>query len=317
MSTRISAEAYTHLLSPEYWAFIQRVTALFPDDFSKLAVVSQRAAYNEVLYQLGQSLPAKLRVEDQILNTSEHSMMTRRYHITDQASNPAVAQLIYFHGGGFVLGDLDSHHGICADLCAGTGLPLTAVEYRLAPEHLFPAALEDAVLAYQALAAQTDLPLIVMGDSAGACLAAHVAHQLRGQAKAPIAQVLIYPVLGSDLSLESYERYALAPMLTTEEMHAYWRLWLGTEDLPKYLQGIPLADDNFDDLPRTIIFSAEFDPLVGEAALYCARIKAAGGQATWQLEKGLTHGYLHARHLLESAGASFMRIQQTLKALVA
>ena len=101
MSTRISAEAYTHLLTPEYWAFIQRVTALFPDDFSKLAVVSQRAAYNEVLRQLGQPLPAKLRVEDQILNTSEHSMMTRRYHITDQASNPAVAQLVYFHGGGF------------------------------------------------------------------------------------------------------------------------------------------------------------------------------------------------------------------------
>lgn len=314
MSTRISAKGYTHLLSADYWEFIQRVNALFPDEFAHLSVTEQRQAYNTMLRQLATALPAQLLIQDQPLTTQRHSLSIRSYQVKNQAAR---AQIIYFHGGGFVLGDLDSHHGICADLCAGTGLPLISVDYRLAPEHLFPAALEDAVLAYQALAVQTDLPLIVMGDSAGACLAAHVAHQLRGQAKVPVAQVLIYPVLGSDFSLDSYEHYAIAPMLTTEDMQYYWRLWLGVNDIPKQVQGMPLAAESFRDLPKTIIFSAELDPLVGEAELYCAQINAAGGQAQWQLEKDLTHSYLHARHQLASAQASFKRIQAALKDLVA
>lgn len=313
MSTRISAEDYTHLLSADYWAFIQRINALVPDQFMNLAPREQRAAYTKMLYSLENKLPTHLRIQDHELPIANRTIPIRSYQVTEQM---AAGHIIYFHGGGFVLGGLDSHHGICADLCASTGLALTAVDYRLAPEHLFPAGLEDAVLAYQALTAQTDLPLIVMGDSAGACLAAHIAHQLRGQAHAPIAQVLIYPVLGSDFSLESYERYALAPMLTTEEMQYYWRLCLGKAAIPKQLKGLPLADEDFRDLPPTVVFSAEFDPLVDEAALYCAHIKAAGGQAQWQLEKGLTHGYLHARQMQTAASASFRRIQQALKSLV-
>lgn len=314
MSTRISAESYTHLLSPAYREFIQTVNSLMPEDFGSLSIAVQRTAYNHMLQQLGNQLPTHLLVEDQQLKTPKHPIPIRSYQVPQPS---AAVQIIYFHGGGFVLGDLNSHHGICADLCAGTGLSIMAVDYRLAPEQLFPAALEDAVLAYQTLAAQTNSALIVMGDSAGGCLAAHVAHQLRGQAKAPSAQLLIYPVLGSDFSLNSYERYALAPLLTTEDMQFYWQAWLGKQTVPNCLKGIPLATDDFSDLPNTVIFSAEYDPLVGEAELYCQRIKAAGGQATWYHEPGLTHGYLHARQRLDSARSSFMRIQQVLKDLSA
>ena len=314
MSTRIPAETYTHLLSAAYWGFINQVNALFPEDFSALSVTEQRAAYNAMLKSLATNYPVNVQTNDQSLNTSQGLIPIRTYQISDQM---AAAQIIYFHGGGFVLGGLDSHHGICADLCAGTGLPLISVDYRLAPEHLFPAALEDALATYQALATQNDLPLIIMGDSAGACLAAHVAHAMRGKERAPVGQVLIYPVLGSDFSLGSYERYALAPMLTTESMQHYWQLWLGTKEIPQHLAGIPLAESDFQGLPNTIVFSAEFDPLVDEASLYCAKIKAADGQATWYHEQGLTHGYLHARHQLASAQASFARIQAAVKGLVA
>lgn len=314
MSSRISAESYTHLLSSGYWGFINRVNALFPENFSQFAIEEQRTAYHALLSNLATANPEGLSIQDQPLITSKHLIPMRSYQLSGQV---AAAHIVYFHGGGFILGGLNSHHGICADLCAGTGLQLTAVDYRLAPEHLFPAALEDAVLAYQALAQQTHLPLIVMGDSAGACLAAHVAHAMRRTVKAPIAQVLIYPVLGSDLSLDSYERYAIAPMLTTASMETYWQCWLGTPTIPKQLVGVPLAAQDFKDLPTTLIFSAEFDPLVDEAKLYAEKINAAGGQAIWQLEQGLTHGYLHARHHLASAQASFARIQAALKALVA
>ncbi|WP_298607439.1 alpha/beta hydrolase [uncultured Thiothrix sp.] len=316
MSSRIQTDAYTHLLSADLWAFIHQSNTYFPDDVEQNSIEQQRLAYNAMLASLVTADPVDMgiAVQDKQLPTAQAYLPIRCYQRLGIA--PA-AHLVYFHGGGFVLGGLDSHHGICADLCAGTGLKITSVDYRLAPEHLFPAALEDAVLAYQALAEQETLPIILMGDSAGGCLAAHVAHASRKFAKTPLAQVLIYPVLGSDFSLDSYERYALAPMLTTESMMSYWRLWLGKEDIPAQLAGIPLADADFSGLPNAVIFSAEFDPLVGEASLYCDKIHAAGGQATGYHEQGLTHGYLHARHSVESARASFRRIQQVLKDLVA
>lgn len=314
MSTRISAEGYTHLLNTEYWAFINLINHFFPEDFAARPVDEQRQAYHLMLASLAVPYPTNLSSHDQYLSTDRGLIPIRSYQMP---AEQARAQLIYFHGGGFVLGGLESHDGICADLCAATGWPLTAVEYRLAPEHLFPAALEDAMAAYQALAEQTNLPLILIGDSAGACLAAHVAHQRRGQAKAPLAQVLIYPVLGSDLSLDSYERYALAPLLSTASLTSYWQSWLGSKQIPPQLAGIPLADADFSGLPTTLVFSAEFDPLVDEARVYCEKIQAAGGKATWYHEQGLTHGYLHARHQLAAAKASFVRIHTALKALVA
>lgn len=314
MSTRIPAETYTQLLSSEYWDFINRVEAAFPIDVSSLAITKQRDAYNAMLAALVTSYPLNLSIQDSELQTARHSLPIRTYQVND--ITPA-AHVLYFHGGGFVLGGLDSHHGICADLCAGTGVKLTSVDYRLAPEYLYPAALDDAILAYEAIAAQETLPVIVMGDSAGGCLAAHVAHVSRNSAKKPMAQVLIYPVLGSDFSLETYERYALAPMLTTASMYDYLRMWLGTREIPKQLAGMPLADKSFHDLPKTIIFSAEFDPIVGDSEWYCAQIQTAGGEAHWHEEKGLTHSYLHGRHHVASAQASFARIQAALKVLVA
>lgn len=314
MSTRISTESYTHLLSPEYWEFIHQVEASFPIDFSSLPIEKQREAYNAMLAGLASGDPQNITVRDSELKTAKHNLPIRTYQAND--INPA-AHIVYFHGGGFVLGDLDSHGGICADLCAGTGFKFTSVDYRLAPEHLYPAALEDALLAYEAIAAAETLPLMVMGDSAGGCLAAYVAHHTRNSANKPMAQVLIYPALGSDYSLISYERYADAPLLTTASMYDYLRLWLGTQEIPKQLAELPLADKDFRGLPKTIIFSAEFDPIIGDAELYCAQVRTAGGEAHWQEEKGLTHGYLHGRHQLASAQASFARIQAALQGLVA
>lgn len=314
MATTHSVEDYTHLLNSAYWAFIHRVNAYFPATDSALSVAQQRTAYHARLASFATQLPEQVTIQDSQLTTAQGLIPLRSYQLNNQTPK---AHILYFHGGGFVLGGLDSHQGICAELCAATGFRLTAVDYRLAPEHLFPAALEDAVQAYQAIAAQENLPLILMGDSAGGCLAAHVAHQSRSSANKPLAQVLIYPVLGSDLSLISYQRYAFAPLLTTEDMQHYWRLWLGTETIPKQLAGMPLAEQSFRDLPKTIIFSAEFDPLVGDAELYCAQVQVAGGETHWHEEKGLTHSYLHARHHVASAQASFARIQAALSALVA
>lgn len=314
MATTNPIESYTQLLSSDYWAYIKQVSDYYPADFFSRSITEQRSIYNQQVASVVQPLPSDVQFEDLQLKTDKGSVPARFYQTKDQA---AFAHILYFHGGGFVFGDLNSHHGICAELCASTGFRVTSVDYRLAPEHLYPAALQDAELAYQALSARERLPIIIMGDSAGACLAAHAAHQSRSTSTKPLAQVLIYPVLGSDLSLISYQRYAKAPLLTTDEMQHFWTTWLGTEQVPKKLEGIPLADPNFRGVPKTIVFSAEYDPLVGDAELYCAQVRVAGGEAHLHHEDGLTHGYLHARHQVASAQASFARIQAALKALVA
>ncbi|WP_020393919.1 alpha/beta hydrolase [Thiolinea disciformis] len=314
MSTIFLQEKNTLLLEPDLQAFIQQVDAHYPVGAETQAIEAQRALYNQILASFAVPISQDISVKDGQFISKQHTINTRIYQ---HQKVSARAQIIYFHGGGFVLGGLDSHHGICADLCAGTGLKISSIDYRLAPEYLYPAALEDAVFAYTQLATQSDLPLIVMGDSAGACLAAHVAQATKQSPKPPLAQVLIYPVLGSDLSLDSYQRYAEAPLLTTTSMLTYWQLWLGQTELPQALAGIPLAEQDFTGLAPALVFSAEYDPLVDEAQLYCEKIQEVGGQATWVLEAGLVHGYLHARHQVKAAQASFARIQQALSDLVA
>ena len=314
MSTIFLQEKNTLLLEPDLQAFIQQMEAHYPLGAETQAIEAQRALYNQMLASFAVPISQDISIQDGQFISKPHTINTRIYQ---HKKISARAQIIYFHGGGFVLGGLDSHHGICADLCAGTGLSIAAVDYRLAPENVYPAALEDAVLAYKSLAAQTDLPLIVMGDSAGACLAAHVAQQMKHAPKPPLAQVLIYPVLGTDFSLDSYQRYTQTPTLTTASMLTYWQLWLGQTELPQALAGIPLSEQDFTSIAPALVFSAEYDPLVDEAQLYCEKIQEAGGQATWILEAGLVHGYLHARHQVKAAQASFARIQQALSDLVA
>jgi acetyl esterase len=225
------------------------------------------------------------------------------------------AGVLYFHGGGFILGGLDSHDDICAELCARTGYLVVSVDYRLAPEHLHPAAFDDAVSAFEWAAAAYPRPVVLAGDSAGGNLAAAVSHATRGHKVKPAGQVLIYPALGGDSSRGSYVRHAEAPMLTTPDVHYYERMRTGGVDRTGDITLSPLADANFAYLPPTVIITAECDPLSSDGEAYRDRIITAGGQAFWHEEPGLVHGYLRARHTVGRARASFTRIVEATATL--
>jgi acetyl esterase len=216
--------------------------------------------------------------------------------------------VVYYHGGGFVVGGLDSHDSICAEMCEKTGLRVVAVDYPLAPEHCFPEDFNAAWDAYQAIRAAWPGPIVVAGDSAGGNLAAAISHHARAFGPVPAGQVLIYPGLGGDWDWPSYIEHAEAPQLTVKDMEFYKSIRSGGEppwDDPRYA---PIRDREFAGLPPTVCISAECDPLTSDSDVYCQRLNAAGVEATWINEPGLVHGYLRARVMSKRAADSFDRI---------
>ena len=311
---------YQKLIGPQMRAFIEKSQAQYPINATDQTIEEQRATYHKLCLDFNYGRPAGVVSDDVMI---QH-IPVRRYFFNGAISvsqnknrvRPTEKRLIvYFHGGGFVLGNLDSHDDICAELCAGTGYEVVSVDYRLAPEHRHPAMFEDALLATKFMITKADFPLILCGDSAGGNLAAAVAHALRPETEGIIGQLLIYPSLGPNTGRGSYKRHALAPMLTSKDVKFYLESRCGgrTEDIPKDKTLFPLLDNDFFNLPPTVVITADCDPISDDGKDYTDAVKAAGGRALWINEEGLVHGFLRARREVEGASSSFMR---TIKLLL-
>jgi acetyl esterase len=302
---------YTKLIDAETWAFIERTNSYYPPDTIDYTIAQQREIYDRMCREFFAGYPEGVAVETSAIATPTHGIPIRIYR---SAPQPA-ATVLYIHGGGFILGGLDSHDDVCAELCARTGHEVVSVDYRLAPEHLHPAAFDDAMSAFAWVASTRDRPILLCGDSAGGNLCAAVAHATRGRAKRPVGQVLIYPGLGGDRSKGSYVTHAEAPMLTMRDLEFYKHIRTGGADQAGDVTLSPLADTDFANLPPTVLITAECDPLSSDGETYRGRIIAAGGRATWFEEPGLVHGYLRARHTVGRARESFTRIVDAVAAV--
>jgi acetyl esterase len=292
---------YQTLIDAPTWAFIERTNASYPPDTATLSIAEQRAIYDRMCAAFDTPYPPGVTSHD----TSIAGVPCRIY----PGAQPTV---LYLHGGGYVVGGLHSHDGICADIRAATGLTVVSADYRLAPEHLHPAAFDDARAVARALAAQG--PLIFVGDSAGANLAAAACHALRGENLPIRGQVLIYPGLGGDMSRGSYLTHAEAPMLTRDDVLFYKDIRHAGPAPEGDPTVSPLQDTDFTGLPPTLAIAAECDPLADDARAYATKITQAGGQAHWIVEPGLVHGYLRARHSVPRAAESFARITAAITA---
>ncbi|WDH32762.1 alpha/beta hydrolase [Pseudomonas chlororaphis] len=219
--------------------------------------------------------------------------------------------LLYLHGGGWVVGDLDSHDFITAYLAAQLQVLVIAVDYRLAPEHPFPAAFDDCLAAWRALqAGASPFALdarrqLVIGDSAGGNLAAALCLALRDAGEQlPAAQVLLYPGLGGAADLPSRSQCADAPLLGSNDLDTYQALYLpGPERHSPYAR--PLLATDLRGLPAAFIALAQFDPLRDDGALYHQRLLAADGDSQLYPGLGLVHGCLRARGLAPEVDALY------------
>ncbi len=304
---------YNKLLAPDMLEFIRQSEEFYPSDAIDMTIVEQREFYSRLSAAFAGERPENVSTSVEFYRGREGSVPVRHYENLRREPSGHVA---FFHGGGFILGGFDSHDSICADICDRSNCDVTAVDYRLAPEHLHPSAFDDCLTALRRVTLDKGRPMILVGDSAGGNLAAAVSKATRNEKCKPKGQVLIYPALGGEMSSGSYVEHANAPLLSTSDMEYYENLRAGGQDLTNDVSAMPLSDRDLSDLPQTVVFSAQCDPLCDDGRAYCANITAAGGKAEFVEEQGLVHGYLRARSSVKKAAKSFNRIVKAIDMLV-
>ncbi len=213
------------------------------------------------------------------------------------------ACLVWYHGGGWVIGDLDTTDGVCRALCGRAAATVISVDYRLAPEHPYPAALEDAEAAFDWVRDHVDDLYIapdriaVGGDSAGGNLAALVAQSRRGQVA---FQLLVYPATDLTNSYPSHEENAEGYLLTRDHMIWFAQHYLGDHDRSDPRVS-PLHADDLSGVAPAFVLTAEFDPLRDEGEAYAARLEDAGVEVTSRRYDGMIHGFFQLNGAIDRA----------------
>ncbi|MBI2717293.1 MAG: alpha/beta hydrolase [Rhizobiales bacterium] len=299
-----SVTKFSELTDPGIRNFMIAGERFYPADAVNFTLVQQRAFYDKFCAHFRKARPATVVVRDFTVG----AVPCRHYRRQGMEAAP---MLLYLHGGGFVLGGLDSHDDICAELCDGAGVDVVGVEYRLAPEHPFPAAFEDSLAVLNHLAREHDR-LLVGGDSAGGNLAAALALKARDTGGPHLlGQVLIYPGLGGDMTKGSYVTKAVAPGLSTTDVLYYRDIYRGGGS--KFAE--PLRETNYAGLPPAFLVAAGHDPLRDDCAAFATKLKAAGVAVEVRDEAFLVHAFLRARSMSEPARASFDAIIAAIRSL--
>ena len=268
-----------------------RVPGYFPP------VAELRQQLRTMVALMDEPAPPLPRIEDISIPGPGGALPARLYDPVG-AAGTARPVLAYFHGGGWVQGDLETHHGLCARLAQRSGALIVAVDYRLAPEHKFPAAVEDSLAAYRWLRSHgrqigADPARVgVAGDSAGGNLAA-VVSQLASAAGGPVptCQVLIYPALDFALDTPSHRELEDAHVIPRERIVWYIEQYLTEADRAD-LRASPLRARDLTGQPPTLVITAGFDPLRDEGHAYADRLRAAGVDVSDREYPGQIHAFV-------------------------
>ncbi len=223
----------------------------------------------------------------------------RIYRAQGSKADELLPVLVFFHGGGWVFGNLDSHDPLCRALANRARCAVVAVDYRLAPENKFPAAFEDAVAALRGVARLgrelgiDGTRLAAAGDSAGGNLVAVAAIEFRASGGPQLAlQVLLYPVTDLAMTMPSYHRLGQGYMLTRERMLFFRDAYLrDTRDIDDW-RASPLKARDLSRLPPALVVTASYDPLLDEGKAYADRLAEAGVPVTYRCYEGVIHGFL-------------------------
>lgn len=235
------------------------------------------------------------KVENRLINGPDGEIPVRIY--TPEGDGP-FPSLVFYHGGGWVIGTLDTVDVPCRLLANRADCVVVSVDYRLAPEHKFPAAADDAYAAAKWVvengpAIQVDSDRVAVGgDSAGGNLAAVVSLMARDRKEIELAyQMLIYPVTNHSYQTNSYRDNAEGYLLTKDSMIWFWDHYLRNQEDGHHPYASPLQAEDLSDLPQTLVITAEYDPLRDEGESYAQRLKEAGVQVEETRYLGMIHGF--------------------------
>ncbi|WP_234801969.1 alpha/beta hydrolase [Mycolicibacterium conceptionense] len=283
---------------------------IFSGDLDPIAAAAEVRARLKASRRPARPVPVA-HVEDRSVPGPAGEIPVRIYHPLDAGADTALPVLVYFHGGGFVLCDLDSHDSCCRRLANGIGAVVVSVDYRLAPEHPYPAAVEDSWAATEWVAAHAaelgadPARLVVAGDSAGGNLAAVVAMTARDRGGPPIAfQVLIYPVVDQRRKSSLSSPHTRSGVLTSAHMQWFTAQYLGSSGAQTDVAASPILGD-MTGLPDGHVLTGALDPLCEEGEDYARMLAAAGANVSVRRYERGFHGFFNlADHLPAAAEAT-------------
>ena len=307
-------------LDPRVKRFLGLLAAGNPPD-ARTAAVEERRAGLEALMRFAAPAAALERVEDQILPGADGPLRIRLYSPTSDAILPG---LIYFHGGGLVAGSLETHDAIARALAHAGGVRVASIDYRLAPEHRFPAALDDAQFSVRHIsthAAQFGVDparLGVCGDSAGATLAAATCHAVARAGGPPLAlQLLLCPILDYSRLTASKREFASGYLVDQATLDHDLMHYLPADVGPGNPKVSPLLAADLAGMPPTLIHTAEFDPLRDEGRNYFERLTHAGNEVSYTCHPGMIHLFYGLGAVIPYARTAFEQIGGEIRAALA
>lgn len=306
-------------LDPQARALLERAARAGGPAMESLGVAEARRLYREIRLRLAAPPAALQEARDLSIPGPAGAIGARCYRPLGAKPGEPLPAVVYFHGGGWTCGDLDTHDGVCRGLAERGRCVVLAVDYRMGPEHRFPAAVEDSVAATKWVAANAAAlgadaeRLVVAGESAGGNLAAVVALALRAAGPRLAMQVLVYPATDLACATASYARFAEGYSLTRAMMLWYRGNYLRDERDIADWRASPLRAKDFSRLPPAYVITAGFDPLLDEGRAYAEALERAGVAVTYECFEGMIHGFLPMGGALAAAGHALARIAQSLR----
>jgi len=270
-----------------------------------------RAAYRERRFFTQPAEPAMSEVRDLAVPGPGGPIPCRSYRPAGAAADALLPGLVYFHGGGFVIGDLDTHDVLCRELSNASGCAVVSVDYRMGPETRFPGAVDDCLAVTRWVAAQAGAlridasRLAVGGDSAGGNLAAVVAIAARDAGDLPLAfQLLIYPCTDCRNQTASHRDNGQGYLLTSDTIAYFYRHYMASETDKLDWRASPLLHSDLARLPPALVLTAGFDPLRDEGRQYADRLSQSGNRAQYVCFERQVHGFITMGKVLDEANTA-------------
>ena len=296
------------MLDPQAQALIQLLADHNIPAVNELPVDAARQAYKDRRSFSQPPAPEMAEVKPLSITANGHALALRLFR--PRLANSPQPALVYFHGGGWTIGDLDTHDVLCRQLAQASGCVVISVDYRLGPEHKFPAAYDDALAATQATFAHASewgldaSRIAVGGDSAGGNLAAAVSLGLRGSATQPAFQLLIYPATLQKPDTASYHTNGEGYVLTKAAMHWFTDQYLRSDEDVKDWRASPLVASSHAGLPPALVLTAGFDPLRDEGLMYADALSKAGVACQYLCFERQIHGFITMGRIIQEANTA-------------
>jgi acetyl esterase len=305
-------------LDPQIKAIIDQAASSGAPPLSSLKPGQARAAFRALFKNFGGTPAAVAKADDRAIPGPAGEIGLRIYTPAGKGPFPA---LMFFHGGGWVVGDLDTHDPLCRALTNEARCITVAVDYRLAPENKFPAAAEDCYAASQWVAGNaaaigaSHARLAVSGDSAGGNLSAAVSLMARDRKDLQVGyQLLMYPALDAALQTNSMAECAEGYLLTRDDMVWFWGHYLRGDQDRSNPYACPSAARDLSGLPPAMIITAEFDPLRDEGEAYAQRLEEAHVPVVLKRYEGMTHGFMSMASIVDKGRKAIEEAASHLKA---